>query len=196
MWVLSLCIYWYDCWCCFLLNICCLYILIPEESKPKIWMHINHCSSRAKAIPIQEVQKLLCVDAAASDAENLYMWCLDSLVDIFREILFQKLWINSARLKQFTKQRFNNKQAVEKSLYSYHRSLLQFGNVDQELSLLVIKLTTLRRKLTQRFITFESHLFSSSGLFHVKSVHTCTLHWRHGKWNASSTKILEFCWWI
>ena len=27
----------------------------------------------AKAIPIQEVQKLLCVDAAASDAENLCM---------------------------------------------------------------------------------------------------------------------------
>ena len=38
-------------------------------------MHIKHCLSSAKAIPIQEVriQKLLCVDAAASDAENLCM---------------------------------------------------------------------------------------------------------------------------
>ena len=110
MWVLSLCIYWCDCWCCFLLKICCPYIdpWGPEESKPKIWMHINQCLRSAKVIPIQElpVQKLLCVDAAASDAENLCMWCLASLVDIFWEILFQNLWINSARLKHFTKQRF------------------------------------------------------------------------------------------
>ena len=41
-------------------------LLIPEESKPKIWMHINHCLSSAKAIPIQK--KLLCVYAAASYA--------------------------------------------------------------------------------------------------------------------------------
>ena len=81
------------------------FVLVPEEDKPTIWMNINHCLSSAKAIPIQEVQKLLCVDAAASDAENLCMWCLDSLVDIFCEILFQNLWNNSARLKQFTKQR-------------------------------------------------------------------------------------------
>ena len=77
-------------------------------------MHINHCLSSAKPIPILEVQKLLCVDAAASDAENICMWCLASLVDIFGEILFQNLWKNSARLKQFTKQRFNNKQTVAK----------------------------------------------------------------------------------
>ena len=36
-----------------------------------IYCHIKHSS--AKAIPIQEVQKLLCVDAAASDAEKLCM---------------------------------------------------------------------------------------------------------------------------
>ena len=47
------------------------FILIHEKSKPKIGMHINHCLSSAK--PIQEVQKLLCVDAAVSDAENLCM---------------------------------------------------------------------------------------------------------------------------
>ena len=98
MWVWSLCIYWCDCWCCFLLNICCLYI-DPLEGKPKIWKHINYCLSSAKAIPIQEVQKLLCVDAAASDAEYLCMWCLASHVDIFWEILFQNLWNKSARLK-------------------------------------------------------------------------------------------------
>ena len=92
-------------------------IVIPEESKPKIWMHINHRLSSAKTIPIQEVQKLLCVDAAASDAENLSMWCLASLVDIFWEILFQNLWNNSARLKQFTKQCFNNKQTVKKEFF-------------------------------------------------------------------------------
>ena len=58
---------------------------------------------------IQEVQTLLCVDAAASDAENLCLWCLASLVDIFWAILLQNVLNNSARLKKFTKQRFNNK---------------------------------------------------------------------------------------
>ena len=40
------------------------FIWIPEESELKIWMHINHCLSSAKAIPSQdlEVQKLLCWD--------------------------------------------------------------------------------------------------------------------------------------
>ena len=47
------------------------FILTLEKSKPKICMHIKHCLSRAKSIPIQEAQKLHCVDAAASDAENL-----------------------------------------------------------------------------------------------------------------------------
>ena len=89
------------------------FILIPEESKPKIWMHIKHRLSSDKAILIQEVQKLLCVDAVSSDAENLYMWCLAGLVDVFWEILFQNLWNNSARLKQFNKQRFINKQTIK-----------------------------------------------------------------------------------
>ena len=78
------------------------FILVSEESEPKFWMHINHCLSSAKAIPIQEVQKLLCIDAAAYDAEYLCMWCLAILVDIFWQFLFKNLRNNSARLKQFT----------------------------------------------------------------------------------------------
>ena len=50
-----------------------LFILTPEESKPKIRIHIKHCLTSTKAILIHGVQKLLCVDAAASDAENLCM---------------------------------------------------------------------------------------------------------------------------
>ena len=49
------------------------FILTLEKSEPKILMHIKHCLSSAKAIPIQEAQKLYRVDAAASDAENLCM---------------------------------------------------------------------------------------------------------------------------
>ena len=36
---------------------------------------------------------------------------------------------------------------------------MRIGNVDKELSLFVIKLTTSRRNIIQRFITFESDLF-------------------------------------
>ena len=67
-------------------------------------MHIKQRLTGAKTIPIHEVQKLLCVDAAASDAEILSMWCLASLLSIFWEILFQHLWNYSAILKHFTKQ--------------------------------------------------------------------------------------------
>ena len=80
-------------------------------------MHDNHCLGSAKAIPIQKVQKLLCVDAAASDAEYFCKWCLAILVDIFWEFLFKNLWNNSARLKQFTKQGFNNKQTIENEFF-------------------------------------------------------------------------------
>ena len=48
-------------------------------------MHTKHCLSSAKAIPIQETQKLHCVDAVASDAENLCKGCLDSAVNIFED---------------------------------------------------------------------------------------------------------------
>ena len=64
------------------------FILTLEKSEPKIWMHIKQCLSSAKAIPIQEAQKLHSVDAAASDAENFCRWCLASPVDIFWEFLF------------------------------------------------------------------------------------------------------------
>ena len=67
------------------------FILTLEKSEPKIWMPIKHCLSSAKAIPIQEAQELHCVDAAASDAENLCRWCLASPVDIFWEFLFRIL---------------------------------------------------------------------------------------------------------
>ena len=30
------------------------FILTLEKSEPKIWMHIKHCLSSAKAIPIEE----------------------------------------------------------------------------------------------------------------------------------------------
>ena len=73
---------------------CCTlaaFILTLEKSKPKIWMHIKHCLRSAKAIPNQEAQKLHCVDAAASDAENLCRWCLATPVDIFWEVLFRTL---------------------------------------------------------------------------------------------------------
>ena len=87
-------------------------------------MHIKQCLSSAKTIPIQEVQKLLYVDAAASDAANLCMWCLASIVDIFWEILFQNLWNNAARLKQDAKQRFTNKHTVKRiSLFILSKSV-------------------------------------------------------------------------
>ena len=49
-------------------------ILTQEDSKPKFWMHIKHCLSSTKAIPFHEVQKLICVDAAAfEDEKYLYL---------------------------------------------------------------------------------------------------------------------------
>ena len=60
-----------------------VFILTCEGSKPKTEMHIKHCISRSKTIPIQEAHKLFCVDAAASYADNLFMRCFASLVDNF-----------------------------------------------------------------------------------------------------------------
>ena len=65
---------------------------------------------------------------------------------------------------------------TKRILYSCHRNLLQIGNIGQDLSLFVIKLTTLRQTFIQRFITFERDLFSNSGFLHVQQ-------------NTSSTKI-------
>ena len=80
-------------------------------------MRFHASQKRIAMILLPILQKLLCVDAAASDAENLCLWCLPSLVDIFLAILLQIFWNNSARLKKFTKQRFNNKQTVEKEFF-------------------------------------------------------------------------------
>ena len=77
------------------------FILTLEKSEPKIWKHIKRCWSSANAIAIQEAQKLLCVDAAVSDAAKLNKWCLASLVDILWEFLFQILWKDSARRVQY-----------------------------------------------------------------------------------------------
>ena len=77
------------------------FILTLEKSELKIWMHIKHCLSSAKAIPIHEAQKLHCVNAAASDAENPCRWCLASPVDIFWEFLFWVLQNDSARRVQY-----------------------------------------------------------------------------------------------
>ena len=66
----------------------------------------------------KEVQKLLCVDAAASDAENLCLWCLASLVDIFEDFV-PKFWEQLCKTKKFTQQCFNNKQTVEKDFLNH-----------------------------------------------------------------------------
>ena len=137
------------------------FMLTLGKSEPKIWMHITHCLNVAKAIAIQETQNMHSVDAAASDAENLCTWCLPSLVDIVWEFLFQNILNDSARRIIWS---INLRKSI---LYSCHWNLLQIGIVDQELSLLVIKLTTLRRKIIQRSIFFEKDLFSSCDFFHV-----------------------------
>ena len=148
MLVLCLCVYWCDCWCCFMLDTCSTHIDITENLNA-----YQTFLSRAKAIPIQEAQKLHCVDAAASDAENLCRWCLASPVDIFLRIFVP---ISLKRLcktctiynTRFIKS-FNRRKRF---LYSGHRNLLQIGNVDQELSLLVNKLTILRYSFPQVWI--------------------------------------------
>ena len=45
------------------------FILTLEKSEPNIKYFVS--SAKAIIIPIQEAQKLHCVDAASSDAENL-----------------------------------------------------------------------------------------------------------------------------
>ena len=54
-----------------------------------MWTHIKHYERSANTIQIQEAHNLICVDTAASDAENIYKWCLASLVDIFEKCCFK-----------------------------------------------------------------------------------------------------------
>ena len=104
------------------------FILTLEKSQPKIEMHIKHCLSSATAIPIQEAQKLHCVDAAASDSENRCEWCLASLVDIFWEFLFRILWNDSARRVQYAKHVLFSHSTVEKEFFFLFMSSKSFAN--------------------------------------------------------------------
>ena len=45
------------------------FILTPKESKPKI----KHCLSSVKQYQFKKYKKLICIDAATSDAENRCM---------------------------------------------------------------------------------------------------------------------------
>ena len=80
-------------------------------------MHIKHCLNNVKARAIQETQNMHCVDAAASDAENLYKWCLASLVDIIWKCLFQNILNDSARRLQYATQFLFSQLTVEKELF-------------------------------------------------------------------------------
>ena len=93
------------------------FILTLEKSKTKLWMHIKHCLSSAKAIPIQEAYKLHSVDAAASDAENLCKWCLASPVDIFWEFLYRILWNDSTRRIHYAKHVLFSHSTVKKDFF-------------------------------------------------------------------------------
>ena len=93
------------------------FILTLEKSESKIWMHTTQCLSSAKAIPIQEASKLHCVDAAASDAENLCKWCLASPVDSFWECLFRILRNDAARRIQYAKHVLFSHSTVQKEFF-------------------------------------------------------------------------------
>ena len=80
--------------------------------------------------------------------------------------MFRILWNDSVRRVQYAKHVLFSYSA-EEIVFFIHRNLLQTGNVDQELSLLVITPTTLRRKIIQRSIFFESDLLLTSGFHQV-----------------------------
>ena len=129
------------------------FILTLEKSEQKVWMHIKLFLGSAKSKAVQEAHKLHCVDAAAADAKILSKWCLASLVYIFWAYyiwIFLRIFVPKS-LERLCKTCTICLTLFIKSLnhririfYSCQQNLLQIGNVDQELSLLVIKLTTLR----------------------------------------------------
>ena len=110
IWVLRLCIKWCDCWCCFLLNACCLYIdLWSEQTK-----HLNS---------YQTLFKLVSKQCQFTKYKNCFVLMqLHLMLKIFVCDAWLALWIffekfcskifgttnNSARLKQFTEQGFIN----------------------------------------------------------------------------------------
>ena len=102
-----------------------------------------------------------CVDAAASDAENRCKWYLVSLVDIIWKILFQNILNDSARRFQYATHVSFSQLTVEKELF------IRVIEICCKSGLLVIKMTTLKRKIIQRSIFFEHELFPSSGFLHA-----------------------------
>ena len=138
------------------------FILTLEKSELKIWMHIKHCTNSAKAIAIQEAQNMRCVDAAASDAENLCKWCLAASWLLF-ENFCSKIFFTTL---QYATHVLSSQSTVEKEFFIRVIEICCKSGMP-ELSLLVIKLTTLRRKIIQQSIFFWKDLFSSSGYLHV-----------------------------
>ena len=141
------------------------FILTLEKSEPKIWMHIKHCLNSAKAITIQEAQNMYGSDAAASDAENLCKWCqwLASWIFFWRIVVPNSFERLCKTFKIFHTHFIWTINRTKRILYLCHQNLLQIWNVDQELSLLIIKLTTLRRKLFSD--PFPSKMIRFLGLF-------------------------------
>ena len=94
------------------------FISTLENSELKIWKHIRHCLSSDKAIAIQEAQKLLCVDAAAFDAENLCKWSLACFMDIFLRIFvpISLIWNDSARRVKYATHVLYSHSSAEKAL--------------------------------------------------------------------------------
>ena len=76
---------------------------------------------------------------------------------IFREFLFQNLLNDSARRAQYAVHVLFSHLTVEKEFfYSCQRNLLQIGNVDQEVSLLVIS-----NPFSSKAMCFRAHIFST-----------------------------------
>ena len=140
------------------------FILTLEKSELKIWIHIKHCLSSAIAIPIQETQNLHCIVAAASDVES-DAWLASF---IFFENFCSKIFGTTLQDVYTMPNTFiQSLNCTKRILYSCYWNLLQIGNVHQDLSILVIKLTTLKRKIIQRSIHFESDLILCSGFSQV-----------------------------
>ena len=86
---------------------------LAMRANKKIWIHIKHCLSSAKAMPIQKTLNLICGGVAASDAHNLcYLCCLASLADF---IFFFKNFCSE--ISWTTLQDVNNLQIRKKRLF-------------------------------------------------------------------------------
>ena len=118
MWVLSLCIYWCNCWCCFLLNIFCLYIdpwRGQTETLNAYQSLFKWCQSNTNS---RSTKIALCWCSC--------IWCWKSLYGIpgypcgyFLRNFVSKSLEQLCKTKQFTKQRLNIKQRVEKEFVKH-----------------------------------------------------------------------------